>query len=1255
MPYHSSTPPQTTSTDTIFDTETYGRDRGFSGVPLPPSDWEGWTDRKYKPSYHSKSWGDYFSHKREEFLDWVSGKFGVLGNAIENYPYHVIFVTIAISLLAVPGLFLMKMVNNPIELWIPRDLQVYSDYEHFVKSFGGSSRSAYFILQRRDRGDMLDREGMLQILEFHNSFTKSMRTDSIMTSISVQAALGASHVGFEEFCFRPYDDGPCVASNFLSVWDYNATKIPQEKQQILYDLRSFSSEFPLEAALGGITVEYGIISSAKAVRLQYSYRGETDTLDNEYNRDELDGKWTSAQLRYVDLLNWEAWVLETTGMTPEQSKQPLTTSFDNEFLEISRFLRRSMDDEITRLVVTDFPLFVLAILTIVGWLSITFGTMNRVESRFLVTWVVLIELTLCLVFSFGLMGYLQYFGNPLFSVDGTYTMSSLNAMVPFVLAGVAVDDMIVIEDFFNKCEGQPRRLQETMKAAGVAIVTTSLTTIATFYSGTYSQMPGVSSFCLCAYFAFLWDFVLNVTLFPAMIVLDQRRIEAKRHFLVPCKICHDFEFKDKIMHVHIHSNTANTAFAGAEQGSAGSLRKMTLTGVPIPPPPTTRPPPSPQTFAPTSLERASISESSRSSPYSNQELSDSYRISASSRNSDSDSSRNFTAANLRFAHPVGRKSSVVASFNRRDFLDLTAAKLKDHDVEHVEHPVADFMNTVYAQWLTVENVQACILTLSIVAAVGLGYMSQYNPKGLEVKEIVPFDSYISEFYELTDELFPSPNKPVSIVLRKVDYSNRDEVNAFLDYFGYIERHDDSSSKVGGSVGTWYDIYVVWLFSKGHDIYDDFYAHLHAFLHEDEIGINFQNEILCEESADGNKCGIVTSAKFFIWNTTPSQTIAQYKFANDVNTELRSSVNKDCFVFSEDYLFAYTDNWMYTYIIRNLSGTVALVFVVMFTFTDNVSCQVITLMVVLIDCDLLGFMYLSGIHVSSVSFICLLMGVGLSVDYCVHIGHAFTHSFGKTPNDRLMEAIKMMGTSVLKGGFTTFLGTIVLAFSSSSAFKTFFAMLFFTILLGMLHGLVALPVFLATVYNLGGRKSHLKHKDAVLGSDKATKANIAKSRLTNKTHMSNIVEGEDELDELERDSNGSIVPPPPPPVGRPDCSPPKLLGTPDQQRKVSTAVKDNLRAFNQSLSFEGLGDNPMAKAPPRQSKGPEGIEMRDTSHLAGGKLMEASFKASHAKKGGFDMKKGHARAAHGGRGAKRVSIKNEAAATAPSAKNPSDLV
>ena len=53
----------------------------------------------------------------------------------------------------------------------------------------------------------------------------------------------------------------------------------------------------------------------------------------------------------------------------------------------------------------------------------------------------------------------------------------------------------------------------------------------------------------------------------------------------------------------------------------------------------------------------------------------------------------------------------------------------------------------------------------------------------------------------------------------------------------------------------------------------------------------------------------------------------------------------------------------------------------------------------------------------------------------------------------------MGASIIQGGMTTLLGVVVLVAASSVAFRAFFMYVFSTIVLGVAHGLVLLPVFL----------------------------------------------------------------------------------------------------------------------------------------------------------------------------------------------------
>jgi predicted RND superfamily exporter protein len=122
-----------------------------------------------------------------------------------------------------------------------------------------------------------------------------------------------------------------------------------------------------------------------------------------------------------------------------------------------------------------------------------------------------------------------------------------------------------------------------------------------------------------------------------------------------------------------------------------------------------------------------------------------------------------------------------------------------------------------------------------------------------------------------------------------------------------------------------------------------------------------------------------------------------------------------------------------------------------------------------------------------------MAIGLSVDYCVHIAHAFsevhTHALaGAEPGERVstvdsaIYALTTMGASVIKGGFTTILGVFVIAFASSVVFRTFFTLICFTVILGLLHGMCLMPVLLAygSVAACGGCCARRPYADATAG-------------------------------------------------------------------------------------------------------------------------------------------------------------------------------
>merc|ERR1712176_361745 len=142
--------------------------------------------------------------------------------------------------------------------------------------------------------------------------------------------------------------------------------------------------------------------------------------------------------------------------------------------------------------------------------------------------------------------------------------------------------------------------------------------------------------------------------------------------------------------------------------------------------------------------------------------------------------------------------------------------------------------------------------------------------------------------------------------------------------------------------------------------------------------------------------------------------------------------------------------------------------VLFVFLDLRMALFIVAILASIDAHLFGWMWLFDISLDTLAYGELVMAVGLTVDYVIHITHAIADAKPKdidhlTGNElykqKLRIAMLEMGTSVLKGSFTTFLGVCALIFSQSQAFRIFFLIFSGIIVVAVAHGMLLAPALL----------------------------------------------------------------------------------------------------------------------------------------------------------------------------------------------------
>ena len=207
--------------------------------------------------------------------------------------------------------------------------------------------------------------------------------------------------------------------------------------------------------------------------------------------------------------------------------------------------------------------------------------------------------------------------------------------------------------------------------------------------------------------------------------------------------------------------------------------------------------------------------------------------------------------------------------------------------------------------------------------------------------------------------------------------------------------------------------------------------------------------------------IATQQKLYYCMSSSNPPPAEYLPAKQAVDHIvdQSNVSVVAFVLAPIYQAWETDAIITTELWRNIGMAMIAVGFVSLLFLGNIKlCLMVMACVILTLVDLVGTLHFWGVNIDVVSCVNVVLAIGLSVDYSVHIANAFKSSKGSA-RCRTQAALTSLGPAVFNGGVTTLLAVIVLPGSKSHILVTFFKVFGLTVMYGLFHGLVLLPVLL----------------------------------------------------------------------------------------------------------------------------------------------------------------------------------------------------